>query len=70
MEELIRKFGSVTLDVREISCIGEQMPTCGPAVGVDVYLKRGEKITVFFDNEERAKKETDWLILIWKQSAK
>lgn len=70
MKDLIRKFGNVTIDVREISCIGEQIPTCGPAVGVHLYLKQGEKVAVMFDNEEIAKKETDWLILIWKQAAK
>lgn len=70
MEELIRKFGNITVDVREISCVGEISPTCGPAVGVDIYLKQGTKLAVIFDNEEKAKKETDWLILIWKQVVK
>lgn len=70
MEELIRKIGNVTIDVREISCIGDQRPSCGPAVWVDIHLKRGEKVTIDFESEEKAKKEIDWLILIWKQATK
>jgi len=68
MEDLIRNFGSITLDVREIACIGEQRQSCGPAVFVDIYLKQGNKVTVDFNSEEIAKKEINWLTLIWKQA--
>lgn len=70
MEDLIRKFGNVTLDVREISCIGSQFPISGSQVGVDVFLKCSEKVVTIFDSEELAKKETDWLIIFWKQATK
>lgn len=70
MNDLIRRFGNVTIDVREISCIGEQRQSCGPAVFIDIYLKQGEKIEVTFESEDKAKKEADGLILLWKQNTK
>lgn len=68
MEDLIRKFGNVTIDVREVSCIGELYGFSGPSVGVDIYLKHCGKVSVVFDNEEVAKKEINWLTIFWKQS--
>jgi hypothetical protein len=70
MEGLIRKFGNVTIDVREIACIGEHRHSCGPAVFIDIYLKQGAKVSIDFESEEMAKKEIKWLILIWEQATK
>lgn len=70
MNDLIRKFGTATLDVREISCISEQRPSSGPAVYIDIFFKGGGMIAVMFESEEKANKETNWLLLIWKQSVK
>jgi hypothetical protein len=68
MDDLIRNFGNVTLDVREISCIGSRFSISGSVVGVDVFLKGAQKAIVEFDSEEIAKKEIGWLITIWKQA--
>jgi hypothetical protein len=70
MNDLIRKFGNVTLDVREITCIGEPVHIGGTAVAVDIYLKACGKVNVNFDSEELAKKELDWLSLTWIQAVK
>jgi len=69
MNDLIRKFGNVTLDIRQISCIGSLFPISGSVVGVNVFLKGAEKAIVEFDNEEIAKKEIGWLITTWKQAS-
>jgi len=70
MEDLIRKFGNVTIDVRKILCIGSVFPISGSVVGVDVFLEAAGKVVVEFDSEEIAKKESGWLITIWKQATK
>lgn len=51
MKDLIRKFGNVTIDVREIACIGERFNLNGFSCGVHVFLKRGEKVNVIFNRE-------------------
>lgn len=48
MEDLIRKFGNVTIDVREIACIGERVNLNGFSCCVHIYLKRGEKVSAVF----------------------
>lgn len=49
MEDLIRKFGNITIDVREIACMGERFNLNGFSCGVHVFLKGGEKVNVIFN---------------------
>jgi hypothetical protein len=70
MNDVIRQFGNVTIDVRKILCIGSIFPISGSVVGVDVFLEAAGKVVVEFDSDEQAKKDISWLITTWKQATK